>query len=50
MNRIFSSDPKTLRTMGSNLDNMREVFKKTTKSILEDVHGEDVIFPLPQKF
>lgn len=42
MNRIFSSDPKTLRTMGSNLDNMREVFKKTTKSILEDVHGEDL--------
>jgi hypothetical protein len=44
MNRIFSSDPKTLRTMGANLENMREVFKKTTKSILDDVHGDDVRF------
>jgi hypothetical protein len=44
MNRIFSSDPKTLRSMGANLENMREVFKKTTKSILDDVHGDDVRF------
>jgi hypothetical protein len=49
MNRIFSSDPKTLRTMGANLENMREVFKKTTKSILDDVHGDDVRF-FPKKF
>jgi len=42
MNKIFDSDPATLRKMAQNLHNMREVFKNGVTDLMDDLHDEDI--------